>query len=92
MSYVASFADAFPFAAIVSTLSRHLHWNHVVNLQQMHKDGITVAEYWTELPTKAELAVKKDAARVFYEAATRAAQTLLLTTCGKNGFGRKFGL
>ena len=26
-----------------------------VELQQMHKDGITVAEYWTELPPKAEL-------------------------------------
>lgn len=26
-----------------------------VELLQMHKDGITVAEYWTELPTKAEL-------------------------------------
>jgi predicted nuclease of restriction endonuclease-like (RecB) superfamily len=26
-----------------------------VELLQMHKDGITVAEYWTELPPKAEL-------------------------------------
>ena len=26
-----------------------------VELMQMHKDGITVAEYWTELPPKAEL-------------------------------------
>ena len=26
-----------------------------VELLQMHKDGITVAEYWTELPSKAEL-------------------------------------
>ncbi len=28
-----------------------------VELLQMHKDGITVAEYWTELPPKAELEV-----------------------------------
>jgi hypothetical protein len=26
-----------------------------VELLQMHKDGITVGEYWTELPPKAEL-------------------------------------
>ncbi|MDH4480597.1 MAG: hypothetical protein QE283_12040 [Rhodoferax sp.] len=26
-----------------------------MELLQMHKDGITVAEYWTELPPKAEL-------------------------------------
>ena len=26
-----------------------------LELLQMHKDGITVAEYWTELPPKAEL-------------------------------------
>ncbi len=55
MSHVARFADAFPFAVIVSTLSRHLRWNHFVNLQQMHKDGITAAEYWTDLPRKAVL-------------------------------------
>ena len=29
-----------------------------VELLQMHKDGITVAEYWTELPPKAELGQK----------------------------------
>ena len=33
-----------------------------VELLQMHKDGITVAEYWTELPPKAELAQKLHAA------------------------------
>jgi DUF1016 N-terminal domain len=33
-----------------------------VELQQMHKDGITVAEYWTELPPKAELEQKLHAA------------------------------
>ena len=29
-----------------------------VELLQMHKDGINVAEYWTELPPKAELEQK----------------------------------
>jgi hypothetical protein len=29
---------------------------------QMYKDGITVAEYWTELPPKAELEQKLHAA------------------------------
>ena len=79
MSHMVKFADAFPVAAIVSTLSakslrhmlqfalafsdvekvaslmRHLSLSQFVNLLQMHKDGITVAEYWTELPPKAEL-------------------------------------
>ena len=29
-----------------------------VELLEMHKDGIAVAEYWTVLPTKAELTAK----------------------------------
>ncbi len=33
-----------------------------VELLQMHQDGITVAEYWTELPPKAELEQKLHAA------------------------------
>ena len=33
-----------------------------VELLQMHKDGIAVAEYWTELPLKAELEQKLHAA------------------------------
>jgi hypothetical protein len=33
-----------------------------VELLQMHKDGIAVAEYWTELPPKAELEQKLHAA------------------------------
>ena len=33
-----------------------------VELLQMHTDGITVAEYWTELPPKAELEQKLHAA------------------------------
>lgn len=60
MSHVARFTDAFPVTAILSTLSRHLRWNHFVNLQQMHKDGITA---WED---------EKKAAQVFYVAATRA--------------------
>lgn len=35
-----------------------------VELLQMHKDGITVAEYWTELPPKAELERQLHAALV----------------------------
>jgi len=35
-----------------------------VELLQMHKDGITVAEYWTELPPKAELEQKLHAALI----------------------------
>ena len=35
-----------------------------VELLQMHKDGITVAEYWTELPPKAELEQRLHAALV----------------------------
>lgn len=63
MSHVARFTDAFPFAAIVSTLSRHLRWNHFVNLQQIHKDSITAAEYWTNLPRKAVLCARTLAQR-----------------------------
>ena len=33
-----------------------------VELRQMHKDGITVSEHWTELPPKAELEQKLHAA------------------------------
>ena len=33
-----------------------------VELLQMHKHGITVAEYWTKLPLKAELEQKLHAA------------------------------
>lgn len=37
MSYLARFPDAFPVVAMVSTLSRHLRWNHVDNPQQISK-------------------------------------------------------
>ena len=43
-----------------------------VELLQMHKDGITVAEYWTELPPKAELVHKLHAA--LFEARERLAR------------------
>ncbi len=32
--------------------------NEQVELLEMHKDGIMVADYWTELPTKVELEQK----------------------------------
>jgi len=47
-----------------------------VELLQMHKDGITVAEYWTELPPKRELEQKLHAALV--EARERLARRGLL--------------
>ncbi len=47
-----------------------------VELLQMHKDGITVAEYWTELPPKAELEQKLHAALM--EARERIARRGLL--------------
>ncbi|WP_332852958.1 PDDEXK nuclease domain-containing protein [Duganella sp. S19_KUP01_CR8] len=40
-----------PIGLILCAESRH----EQIELLQMHKDGITVAEYWTELPSKAEL-------------------------------------
>lgn len=40
-----------PIGLILCAESRH----EQVELLQMHRDGITVAEYWTELPPKAEL-------------------------------------
>ncbi len=47
-----------------------------VELLQMHKDGITVAEYWTELPPKAELEQRLHQAMV--EARERLARRGLL--------------
>lgn len=43
-----------------------------VELLQMHKDGITVAEYWTELPPKAEL--ERQLHRALVEARERLAR------------------
>ncbi len=51
-----------------------------VELLQMHKDGITVAEYWTELPPKAELEQRLHEALV--EARERLAQRGLLLEGG----------
>jgi len=51
-----------------------------VELLQMHKDGITVAEYWTELPPKAELEQRLHEALV--EARERLARRGLLLEGG----------
>ena len=53
-----------------------------VELLQMHKDGITVAEYWTELPPKAELEQRLHAALV--EARERLARRGLLLAGGED--------
>lgn len=53
-----------------------------VELLQMHKDGITVAEYWTELPPKAELEQRLHEALV--EARERLARRGLLLEGGKD--------
>jgi hypothetical protein len=50
-----------------------------VELLQMHKDGITVAEYWTELPAKADLGQKLHAACL--EARERLALCGVLVRC-----------
>lgn len=52
-----------------------------VELFQMHKDGITVAEYWTELPPKAELERRLHLALV--EARERIVKRDLLTDSEK---------
>ena len=53
-----------------------------VELLQMHKDGITVAEYWTELPPKAELEQKLHAALL--EVRERLARRGVLLSSGIN--------
>ena len=53
-----------------------------VELLQMHKDGITVAEYWTELPPKAELEQRLHAALV--EARERLARRGMLLAGGED--------
>ncbi|MBS3996459.1 MAG: DUF1016 family protein [Hydrogenophaga sp.] len=53
-----------------------------VELLQMHKDGITVAEYWTELPPKAELEQRLHEALV--EARERLARRGLLLEGGRD--------
>ena len=53
-----------------------------VELLQMHKDGITVAEYWTELPPKAELEQRLHEALV--DARERLARQGVLLAGGKD--------
>lgn len=53
-----------------------------VELLQMHKDGITVAEYWTELPPKADLERQLHAALV--EARERLARRGVLLGGGRD--------
>ena len=53
-----------------------------VELLQMHKDGITVAEYWTELPPKAELEQRLHEALV--EARERLARRGVLLAGGED--------
>lgn len=53
-----------------------------VELLQMHKDGITVAEYWTELPPKAELEQRLHTALV--EARERLARRGVLLAGGED--------
>ncbi|MGC3987785.1 MAG: PDDEXK nuclease domain-containing protein [Pseudorhodoferax sp.] len=54
-----------------------------VELLQMHRDGITVAEYWTELPPKAEL--EHQLHRALVEARERLARRGLLLDGGPDG-------
>jgi len=44
----------------------------------MHKDGVTVAEYWTELPPKAELEQKLPAALLAARCCLKDPQTHVL--------------
>jgi predicted nuclease of restriction endonuclease-like (RecB) superfamily len=53
-----------------------------VELLQMHKDGITVAEYWTELPPKAEL--EQHLHQALIEARERLAQRGVLLEGGED--------
>lgn len=53
-----------------------------VELLQMHKDGITVAEYWTELPPKAEL--EQHLHQALQEARERLARRGVLLGGGEN--------
>lgn len=53
-----------------------------VELLQMHKDGITVAEYWTELPPKAEL--EQHLHQALLEARERLAQRGVLLGGGED--------
>ena len=56
----------------VASLMRHLSLSQFVNLLQMRNDSFTVAEYWTELPPKAEL--EQHLHQAFIEARERLAR------------------
>jgi hypothetical protein len=49
-----------------------------IELLEMHKDGIVVAEYWTALPPKAELQARIQA--IYQEAQERVARRRLAAT------------
>jgi len=53
-----------------------------VELLQMHKDGITVAEYWTELPPEAKL--KRHLHQALIEARERLARRKVLLERGEH--------
>lgn len=67
-----------PIGLILCAESSH----EQVELLQMHKDGITVAEYWTELPPKAEL--EQHLHQALLEARERLARRGVLLDGGKD--------
>ena len=54
-----------------------------IELLEMHKDGIVVAEYWTALPPKAELQARLQ--QIYQAAAERAARREIEATSGQEG-------
>jgi predicted nuclease of restriction endonuclease-like (RecB) superfamily len=68
-----------PIGLILCAESSH----EQVELLQMHKDGITVAEFWTELPPKAELEQRLHDALL--EARERLARRGVLVEAGDSG-------
>ena len=85
-------ALTFPDAEKVASMMRLLGWSQSGNALQMHKDGITVAEYWTELPPKAEL--EQHLHQALIEARERLARRGVLLEGGEDGnggFGRRLG-
>jgi predicted nuclease of restriction endonuclease-like (RecB) superfamily len=67
-----------PIGLILCAESSH----EQVELLQMHKDGITVAEYWTELPPKAEL--EQQLHQALLEARERMARRGVLLSGGED--------
>ena len=54
-----------------------------IELLEMHKDGIVVAEYWTALPPKAELQARIQ--QIYQAAAERVARREIEATSGQEG-------